>query len=249
MRPNRLRHITAEGGTVRCAWLSIPSSYAAEIAGASGLDAVLVDLQHGMIGFDAAVPMLQAISATAAMPLARVTHCEPAQVMKLLDAGAYGIVCPQVDTPQVARDFVAACRYPPLGNRSYGPARGVLYGGADYFAHANDEVWAIGMIESVQALSALDDILDTPGLDGLFIGPNDLAVSLGHDPMNPGPEVDAAIARILAAGQARGLVCGIFCGNAAAAVQRKSQGFNFVVPGNDNLVLRAAWRQAAELLA
>lgn len=249
MRKNPLRALAREGRTIRCGWLSLPSSYGAEIAGASGLDAVLVDLQHGMIGFESAVPMLQAISATPAVPLVRPSHCEPAQIMKLLDAGAYGVVCPQVDTPEIARAFVAACRYPPKGNRSYGPARGVLYGGADYFQHADAEMLAIGMIESVQALRQLDAILDTPGLDGLFIGPNDLAVSLGHDPMKPGPEVDAAIARIVAAGRQRGLICGIFCANAAVAVQRKAQGFNFVVPGNDGLLLRNGWRDAAGQLA
>ena len=116
MRSNRLREILGQGGSVINAWLAIPSSYSAEVMGHQGFDSVTVDLQHGMIGFDAAVPMLQAISATPAVPLARVSKLDYALVMQLLDAGAYGIICPMVSTPREASDFASFCRYPQPAN-------------------------------------------------------------------------------------------------------------------------------------
>ena len=121
MRPNRLRELAAAGKPAVNAWLAIPSTYSAEVMGHQGFDSVTVDLQHGMIGFDAAIPMLQALSSTPAVPLARVSKNDPALVMQLLDAGAYGIICPMVSTPEQARDFVSACRYPPKGGRSSAP--------------------------------------------------------------------------------------------------------------------------------
>ena len=128
MRSNRLRELMRSGTPILNAWLAIPSSYSAEVMGYQGYDSVTVDLQHGMIGFDAAVPMLQAISATPAAPLVRVSRNDYALVMQLLDAGAYGVICPMISTPEEALRFVSYCRYPPAGQRSYGPARGLLYG-------------------------------------------------------------------------------------------------------------------------
>ena len=115
-----------------------------------GFDSVTVDLQHGMIGFDAAVAMLQAIASTPAVPLARVSRNEPALVMQLLDAGAYGIICPMISTVAEAELFVSACRYPPRGQRSFGPARGLLYGGPDYFDHADGEILTLAMLETAE---------------------------------------------------------------------------------------------------
>ena len=163
------------------AWLAIPSTYSAEVMGHQGFDSVTVDLQHGMIGFDAAIPMLQALSSTA-VPLARVSKNDPALVMRLLDAGAYGIICPMVSTPEQARDFVSACRYPPKGGRSFGPARGLLYGGADYFAHADREIVTLAMLETVEAVANADAILAVEGLDEICIGPNDLSLAYGKPP-------------------------------------------------------------------
>ena len=113
MRPNELRRLLAARTPILCGWLSIPSSYLAEGAGHAGYDCVAVDLQHGMIGFESAVGMLQAISATPAVPLVRVPALEPHAIMHLLDAGAYGVICPMVSTAEEARSLVSACRYPP----------------------------------------------------------------------------------------------------------------------------------------
>ncbi|MWU82140.1 2,4-dihydroxyhept-2-ene-1,7-dioic acid aldolase, partial [Escherichia coli] len=140
MRKNSLKTAFLENTPIINGWLAIPSGYSAEIMGHQGYDAVTVDLQHGMIDFASALSMLQALSATPAVPLVRVADNDPAQIMRVLDAGAYGVICPMISSAEQARRFVAACRYPPLGVRSFGPARGLLYGGIDYPQHANNEI-------------------------------------------------------------------------------------------------------------
>jgi 4-hydroxy-2-oxoheptanedioate aldolase len=245
MRSNLVKQKFLAGEPIVNAWLSIPSSYAAEVVACQGFDSVTVDLQHGMIGFDSAVCMLQAISITSATPLVRCPSRDAADIMRLLDAGAYGVICPSIDTPAMAAEFVAACRYPDTdagtGTRSFGPARGLLYGGPDYFSQANQTILALAMIESQLALDNLDAILDTPGLDGIYVGPNDLALSLGATPAaQPGDKVEQAIDRILAATITRGLIAGIFCSDGEAARRRLEQGFHLVTPGNDANTLATA---------
>ena len=111
--------------------------------------------------------------------LARVNWNEPGQIMKILDAGCYGIICPMVSNRKEAENFVKACQYPPKGYRSFGPIRGLLYGGSDYAKHADDEILKLAMIETKEALDKLDEILDTPNLDGIYIGPADLSLAVG----------------------------------------------------------------------
>jgi 4-hydroxy-2-oxoheptanedioate aldolase len=243
MRPNLLKQRFAEGRPLVNAWLSIPSAYAAELVAHQGFDSVTVDLQHGMIGFEAAVGMLQAISTTGAVPLVRSQSTNGPEIMKLLDAGAYGVICPQVDTAALAASFVAAVRYPPHGVRSFGPARGLLYGGADYASRANHEILALAMIESRQAMQELEAILDTPGLDGVYVGPNDLSLALGGAPgSEPGGHVGEAIDEILQQARKRGLLAGIFCSGGEAASRRLAQGFHLVTPGNDANVLASGYK-------
>lgn len=246
MRPNRLRALKAAGTPIVNAWASIGSSYAAELIAAQGFDAVTVDCQHGMMGFDVALGMLQAISTTPAIPLVRPSKNDGAEIMRFLDAGAYGIICPMISSPAEAAALVSACRYPPVGTRSFGPARGLLYGGADYAIHANDEILVLAMIETAAGLDALHAIVATPGLDGIYIGPNDLALALGHVPVpeSDEPEMVAAVARIVAATKAAGKLSGIFCSGAAGAARRLAEGFDLVTPGNDAMLLRAAMAAA-----
>lgn len=250
MRPNTLKQKLNAGEAVVSGWLSIPSSYSAEIVARQGFDCVNVDLQHGMIAFDAAVSMLQAISTTDAIPIARVGKIEPAIIMKLLDAGAYGIICPMISTVEDAKLFVRSCRYPPIGERSHGPARGILYGGADYPQQANKEILTIGMIETCEGLENVNDIAAVEGLDMLFIGPNDLSLALGKRPMSEPDdlEVVAAIAKIREAASAAGKPCGMFCSSPAAAVQRIKEGFQLVVPGHDaSMLTKMAKSAVAEI--
>src|SRR5438067_1863622 len=126
VRKNKVREIWAHGGCAVNGWLSIPSSYSAEGVAHQGFDSVTVDLQHGMTDIQAAIGMLQAISATDAMPLVRVGGNDPVAIMKMLDAGAYGVICPMISTLEDAERFADACRYPPRGHRSFGPSRGLL---------------------------------------------------------------------------------------------------------------------------
>lgn len=248
MRSNNLRHLIASRAPILCGWLSVPSSYLAEGAGHAGYDCVAVDLQHGMIGFETAITMLQAISATAAVPIVRAPALEAHAIMHLLDAGAYGVVCPMVSTADDVRALLSACRYPPVGKRSFGPARGKLYGGADYLDHADDAVMAIPMIETAEALANIDEILAVPGLDMIYVGPNDLALELGE---RPTAEVEdsktaKAIAHILARATAANIPVGIFCASPDLARRRLAEGFAMVTPGNDFALATGAMANAVK---
>lgn len=233
MRSNTVKTRLAAGETVINAWLSIGSSYSAEGVGHSGVHSVTVDLQHGMLGFQEALHMLQAISATPAIPLVRVPDLDPSCIMHLLDAGAYGIICPMISTPEQAKALVAACRYPPLGNRSFGPSRGLLYGGKDYVARANETVMAIPMIETAEAVERVDEIITVDGVDMIYIGPNDLAFAIEGHVNLPRPQSERAIAAVVARAKQRGIPVGIFCSDAEDAHVRRGQGFGLVTPGND----------------
>ena len=242
MRPNRLKQIFAAKQTAIGGWCAIPDSYAAEVMAHCGYDTVVVDLQHGPLYLDAAVPMLQAISTTDAVPMARCSANNFFEINKLLDAGAYGIICPMIDTASDARAFVSACRYPPQGTRSFGPTRGFLYGGPDYYAHANETLLAWAMIETPKGMENLDAICAVDGLDGVFVGPSDLSLALGVSP-SPNwrkPPLSEALAKILAAAHAAGKLAGIFCVSAEFAVEMKAMGFDFVVHANDAAILREA---------
>lgn len=249
MRKNPLKAAFRNQQPIINGWLAIPSGYSAEIAGHQGYDSVTVDMQHGMIDFASALSMLQAISATPATPLARVNCNDPAQIMRLLDAGAWGIICPMVSTPEQAKQFVAACRYPPLGNRSFGPARALLYGGKDYPQYANEEILTLAMIETPEGLKNLDAILATEGLDGVFIGPNDLSLTLtgSASAESQHPEMLAAVELVVSHSRAHNKIAGIFCTSGQAAADRLAAGFSFVTPANDVMQLGRAAREAIAL--
>jgi 4-hydroxy-2-oxoheptanedioate aldolase len=242
MRPNALRGMLRDGSCATTAWVSMPSTYLAEVLSHCGFDAVTIDLQHGMFALDQAVALLQAVSAGPAVPMARCARLDEAEIGKLLDAGAYGIICPSIDRAEDCERFVAACRYPPIGARSYGPARGLLYGGPDYVSSADATIMTWAMVESVTALDHLDAILAVPGLDGVYVGPNDLALSLGLPPggLEPPPAVEQALAAVLAAAHARGVAVGAFCPTASMARRLATDGFDLVTAGNDVTMMRDA---------
>ena len=139
-------------------------------------------MQHGVIDYQVAVTMLLALSTGDCTPIVRVPWNEPGIIGKMLDAGAMGIIIPMVNSVDEARAAVAACRYAPVGARSYGPTRAAIYAGADYFAHANEQVACIPMIETKRALDDLDAILAVPGIDAVYVGPADLSITLGLPP-------------------------------------------------------------------
>ncbi len=230
VRENTIRKIWAEGGTVFNGWLASPSSVAAEVMARQDWDSVTIDTQHGLIGYTDAVPMLQAVGQTETMPLARAPWNEPVMVQKLLDAGAMGIICPMINSREECGRFLGACRYAPVGYRSVGPIRAAMYAGADYVAKANDSVIAFAMIETKEAMANLDEILSTPGLDAIFVGPSDLSVSMGTAPgFDPEfPEVMAAIKKVAERCQHHGVVAGIHTGSVEYALRMQKLGYRFI---------------------
>jgi len=241
MRSNRLGELLAAGELATNAWVSTGDPYAAEVLGHCGFDSVTIDLQHGMFGIESAIRCLQAVSATPSVPIVRCRSNDAGDIGHLLDAGAYGVICPNVDTVEAAERFVAACRYPPAGRRSYGPSRGLLYGGVDYAVHADDTVLAIAMIESRAAVEHLDAILDVGGLDAIYVGPNDLSVDAGWGPL-AGDITDRLAERlqhISGRASATGMPVGIFASTVEQGVQFDSWGYRLITLGNDVGLLRA----------
>lgn len=233
MRKNAMKAAWGRGEPAFGAWLSIASSFAAETVGHAGFDWVCVDMQHGVIDYADAVLLLQAISHGEATPVVRVPWNEAGIIGKVLDAGAMGVIIPMVNAPEEARAAVAACRYAPAGARSYGPTRASLYAGGDYFAHANDEVACIPMIETAGALAHLDAILDVPGIDAVYVGPADMSITLGLPPaMDNGGAFEEARLRVARACAARGITAGIH-GNASLAARHVAAGYRMVTVFSD----------------
>lgn len=230
-----LNAIWAENRAVLNGWLAIPDGFAAEIMAHQGWDSLTVDMQHGVVDYAAAIRMLTAIATTNVVPIVRVPWLDPGIVMKSLDAGALGIICPMINTAADAAIFASAMRYAPAGGRSYGPIRATLAHGADYASLANDLVTGFAMIETRDALAALDDILATPGLDAIYIGPNDLALSLGQQPkFDPTDTVMMdAITHILTRARHHGRRAAIHTGSAGYAHMMVAKGFDLVTIGSD----------------
>lgn len=246
MRPNTIRSTWAQGGCVLNGWLHIPNSFAAEVMAHAGWDSLTIDMQHGVVDYGAAVGMLQAISTTPVIPLARVSWNEPGMIMKMLDAGCYGIICPMINSRAECEAFVGACRYPPHGYRSFGPVRALLYAGQDYPAHANVTMITMAMIETREAISNLHDILSTPGLDAIYIGPADLGQSFGYPPrLDPvEPEIVNVIEQVIAVARQHGVAAGMHTGSAAYAQHMAAKGMQFLTIGSDARLMAAAAAQA-----
>ncbi len=202
MFTNRLRKIWSEGRPAVNGWLSIGNAFTAEIMAAQGYDSVTVDMQHGALDYSAALPMMQAMRASGVTVMARAPWREPGIIMKALDAGAQGIICPMINSAAEAAEFVSYMRYPPRGQRSFGPTRAAFAYGS-YGVSANDEVLALAMIETREGLDNLEEIAATPGIDGIYVGPADLTLGTQEGRLPPGfdreePEMIEIIQRILA---------------------------------------------------
>jgi len=226
-------------------WLAIPSGFAAEVMAQAGWDAVTVDIQHGVQDYQSMLACFQGIQPHGVPPLVRVPWNEAGIIGKVLDAGAQGIICPMINTKAQAEAFVSACRYPPLGTRSFGPIRAGIYGqaGAGFTDRANAEILVMPMIETREAIDNLDAILDVKGIDAVYVGPNDLAISLGLPPSTDSeePQLLAIYEKIIAATGKRGLFAGIHCGSGRYAARMQKMGFRLTTIMNDSgLMLTAA---------
>ena len=250
MRKNKIRTLLAEGKVVTSGWLHIPSFWSAEVMAHAGFDAVAVDMQHGLMSIETAIQMMQAISTSDAVPLARATSTDPGGIMRLLDGGAYGVICPLINTADDCRRFISACRYPPLGIRSFGPTRAKLYGGADYAEYANEEIMTFAMIETGEAVDNIDEILSVEGLDAIFIGSGDLKLSLtgkaGHD--NHPAEFDEAVTKVLHRCRHHNIIPGIWCATVADASRMAAEGFQFIAVKSDNMLLAESAAQTVKQL-
>jgi 4-hydroxy-2-oxoheptanedioate aldolase len=242
---NNLKEIWAEGKPTLNGWLSIGNPFTAEIMAAQGYDSLTIDVQHGALDYSSALPMFQAMRASGVVPMARVPWLEPGIIMKLLDAGAYGLICPMVNTAAQAAEFVSYLRYPPLGQRSFGPTRASYSAGANYAAEANGEILAFAMVETAEAMANLEGIAATPGLDGIYVGPADLSFSLAQGRLAPAfdreePEMVEALQKIVAACKKAGIRAALHCGTTDYAARAIGWGFDMTTVGGDSRLLAAA---------
>jgi 4-hydroxy-2-oxoheptanedioate aldolase len=224
------------------AWCSIPSALSAEVVGQAGFDFVCADLQHGLADLGSAAPMLQAISITGADPFVRVPGNEPWLIMRALDLGAIGIVVPLVGSADEAARAARACRYPPAGIRSWGPVRVVSLKATDPAA-CNERVLCLPMIETPEGVANLEAICSVPGVDGIYVGPSDLALSHG---VAPGPDLEELLATIVATARKCGIPAGIHVRSGVAARERAKSGFLFAGIATDRELL---WRASLGELA
>lgn len=226
-------------------WLTIPSAFVAEVMGSAGFDWCCIDLQHGMITQDDVVEMLQGLDVSASLTLVRVPWNHPPDIMWALDAGAAGVIVPMVNDAEQARAAVSACRFAPAGTRSWGPTRAALHTRPGSPAELDASVRCIIMIETVEAVESLDDILAVPGVDGVFVGPSDLAVSMGLDPRDVDDAAHtAAIEHILRRCLAHAVLPGIYCGSTQAAIRYRDLGYRLLALCSDIQLMRDAADEA-----
>ena len=232
-----LRDLWRAGETTLGLWAGIPSSMAAESLARSGVSYVCCDNQHGLIDYQASVGMIQGIIVGGSNPIARAPWNEPGIIGKLLDAGAQGVIVPMVNSAEEAQAAVDACRYPPVGARSWGPS-GAAPRLPNFFAASNDQVATIVMVETVDALNNVDAIVNTPGVDAVYVGPADLSISLGLQPGNNDDvaEFTDALTTIVAACQNAGVVPGIHSSGSLTPL-RLEQGFRMITVTADNVAM------------
>ena len=250
MRANTTKERIRAGKPALGTMCNAASPLVAEVLGHSGYDFVVIDLQHGENNLDRLSVMLQALSSTPATPIVRVPANVPMYIQRALDLGAYGIIVPQVNTRAEAEAVAASVRYAPAGHRSWGPVRGAIYGGADYFAKSAETLLTLVMIESAEALARTGAILGTTGVDGCFVGPADLNISLGHSPDDPalGRATEEGIAAIAAAASAAGKIAGVHAFSLDDGKRRLAQGFRFMTVMADTRMIRAGATQALDAL-
>jgi 4-hydroxy-2-oxoheptanedioate aldolase len=236
----------AAGEPAYAAWLTIESPAAAEATATAGFDAVVVDLQHGYATLEGLPAHLAGIATTTAVPFVRAAWNHPGELMRALDLGARGVICPMVGTREEAEAFVRACRYPPVGTRSYGPIHAAFGVGRDQTSAAEAAILLFAMIETVDGLANVDEIAATPGLDGLFVGPADLSLATGLDSFADltDPALLDTLDRIVDSANRHGTMPGIHAPAPPRATEMAARGFRFISCAVDADLLRAAALQA-----
>ncbi|NNE88823.1 MAG: 2,4-dihydroxyhept-2-ene-1,7-dioic acid aldolase [Silicimonas sp.] len=257
MIKNTIKQLWSDGKPALNGWLSIGNAFSAEIMAAQDFDSVTVDLQHGALDYNSALPMFQAMRASGKTLMARVPWNEPGIIMKALDGGAYGIICPMINNRAEAEQFVSAMRYPPHGTRSFGPTRVNFAAGANYAGEANDEVLAIAMIETAQGVANAKEIVSTPGLDAIYIGPSDLTLGVTQGRLPPGQDREEAemievIQSLLATAHDAGIHACIHTASASYAAKAIGWGFDLATVATDVALLvngaRSTLAEARDLM-
>jgi 4-hydroxy-2-oxoheptanedioate aldolase len=238
---NDLRAAWREGKTTFGVWSALPCAFAAELIAIPGIAYVCADQQHGVVDYKDLVAITRAVEARNVVPITRVPANETWLISKSLDAGAQGVVVPLVNNREQAAAAVAACRYPPKGIRSYGPTRAAVTMDARDVETLGDTVVCFAMVETREALERIDEIASTPGLDGIYVGPADLALGLGLTPDldKTEPEHAEAIERILQACLRNKIIAGIQCSNGASGRKYAERGFQLVTITKDSSLLQA----------
>jgi len=242
---NNVKKLWAEGKAVVNGWLAIPSGFSAEVMAQCGFDSVTVDMQHGVQDYQSMVQCFQAMQAHPVTPMVRVPWNEPGIIGKVLDGGAYGVICPMINTKQEAENFVSYCKYPPRGTRSNGPIRAGLYGSSSgYQTTANEETLCIPMIETKTAVKNMTAILDVEGIAGVYVGPSDLGFSYGLVPKldRDEPEILKIYDKLIKECSKRGISAGIHCSGPAGALRAINMGFKLVTLLNDSGIMATGAR-------
>lgn len=242
MGSDSVRARWAAGETAFAAWLSLESPAAAAAVASAGFDAVVVDLQHGHATLEVLPHLLAAIKRTPALPFVRTAWNHPADLMRSLDLGFRGVICPMVGSRADGEAFVAACRYPPVGTRSYGPIHGTFGRGREHTRAAEEAIFLFAMIETAEGLANLDEIASTPGLNGLFVGPADLSLGMGLDTFAEltDPPLLGALDTVIAVALDHDLVPGIHAPSPPDAAAMARRGFRLVSCAVDEDLLREA---------
>ncbi len=233
------------GETVFSGWCGLPYPIVAETLARDGFSAVTIESQHGLWDVGGILAGVAAVRQGGAAPIVRVPLGDFALVSRALDFGAEGIIAPMINTPADARAFAAAAKFPPLGERSWGPHRAMTLGGvsdmATYLREANDHVITLAMIETRTALQNFDAIIATPGIDGFFLGPSDLSIALSDgktvDPLSK--DVDHELDRMIAGAQKAKKIPGAYCHSAERAAALAKRGVKFLAVSSDLAMLRA----------
>ncbi len=253
MKPNPVKRALREGRPSVGTWLSLGNITAARFMARAGFAWLTVDIEHSMVDMETATHMFASIADAGCIALARVPAGRHDHIKRVLDNGAHGFVVPMVLSRQEAEECVAAAKYPPLGNRSVGGAAHALNFGTtatDYYAHANDEILVVLQCEHIRAVEDADAIFSVPGIDAIFVGPNDLAASMRSKEGRP-PSAEAtrqAMAHILATCKKHGVAAGLHCGSADEVNQRIEEGWQFIALASElKMMLDGAAAQVQKL--
>jgi 4-hydroxy-2-oxoheptanedioate aldolase len=244
---NPLKRKLDSGAVCINGWLLFPAPISAEIMARAGWDSLTVDMQHGIQDYRSAVHCFQALHGYPVTPVVRVPWNEPGIIGKVLDAGAWGVICPMVNSAEQAKALVDACLYPPLGSRSNGPIRAVAYGeGGTYQTIANDEVLVIPMIETKDGVANVREILDVPGVSGIYVGPGDLGLAHGLVPKldRDEPQILDIYKMLVGEAKRRGKFAGVQNATVSYAARMAELGFRLLTVGSDGGMLEAAAKEA-----